>query len=80
MVTVDPAHRDWTTRASCRGRTDLFFAPDRSAQAVAVGICQTCPVRPECLDDVRATEHSPWRFGVVAAMTPAERRRWTGDS
>ena len=73
----NPLRLHWTERASCRGHSDLFFAYGGSFdQAAAIRLCRSCPVRPECLAHVMATESSYDRFGVVAGLTPAERHRW----
>jgi WhiB family transcriptional regulator, redox-sensing transcriptional regulator len=40
----------WLDEAACRGHEDLFFPPQggRGLNA-ARELCETCPVRPECL-------------------------------
>lgn len=75
MSLREAASLDWTARAACHGRTTLFYAEDRFSVALALRICAGCPVRPECAADARATEMGV-RFGVVAGLTPDERRRW----
>lgn len=74
---VDPD--DWTLHAACRGRGDLFFAPDgqesraerREREAEAKVVCGGCRVRVECLDEaIRSDE----RFGIWGGLNARERR------
>lgn len=39
----------WQTGASCLGKTELFFSSNPSDAFEAVRICQSCPVKNECL-------------------------------
>jgi hypothetical protein len=64
----------WLALAACRGQTELFFAEDRSSQRLACAICQSCPVRRLCEVDVRSWERPYSRHGVVAGLTPKQRR------
>lgn len=74
-VALDPERAgSWCDRAACRGRTALFFAEDQFSQRVALAVCRGCAVRAECLADVMATEPRGVRYGVVAGLTPAQRR------
>ncbi len=67
---------EWQEAAACHGRTSLFYAEDQWSQRIACAICQTCPVRSECLDEARATEDpARRRYGVRGGLTPAERGR-----
>lgn len=50
------ADTEWTVRAACKGQPDLFFAAHgerpharEAREAVAKGICASCPVQQECL-------------------------------
>ena len=69
---------DWQRRGVCRGRdSGQFFHPDgeRGAsrsrrEAVAKGVCQTCPVRAECAAHALATREP---YGVWGGFTEAER-------
>lgn len=67
----------WTDGASCRGRSRLFFSEDRFSVALAVRICEGCPVRADCENDARSNEDPYHRFGVLGGFTVSERRRWT---
>jgi WhiB family redox-sensing transcriptional regulator len=66
----------WRKEAACRGQgTRLFYnrrTPDERDQAKA--ICQSCPVRRECLDYVLDHESKAvFRAGVWGGMTALER-------
>jgi len=46
---------NWRILANCRGRTELFFAPDRERpparrvrEAQALALCAECPVQNPC--------------------------------
>lgn len=68
----------WWERAACTDLpTDLFFggAQDHNDRAGAVRVCQSCPVRNECLADELATLGDDEPRGVRAAMTAPERKR-----
>lgn len=69
----------WMLEAKCRGRTDLFFAPDdsesrsdrRRREAQAKSVCQECIVRVECLQEAFEADE---RFGIWGGLTERERR------
>lgn len=69
---------DWQRNGLCRGRdSGQFFHPDgeRGAsrsrrEAVAKGVCQSCPVRPECAAHALSTREP---YGVWGGFTEAER-------
>jgi hypothetical protein len=66
---------DWEL-AACRGEhLHLFFNP--RAYAVAVGICNRCPIRQACLDDQMTFERRygihKRRAGVYGGKTPNQR-------
>lgn len=72
-----PVHcEEWTSRAACKGRTDLFFPPDeRGATANARVrecrlICSRCPVFDQCLDTAIA---DPGLMGIWAGTHPKQR-------
>lgn len=70
--------KPWWEQAACAGLpTDLFFgdARDHTDRAAAVRVCQSCPVRNECLEDDLATLGVDEPRGVRAAMTAPERKR-----
>jgi WhiB family redox-sensing transcriptional regulator len=70
---------DWMLAAACRGRTELFFAPDdsetrserRRREAAAKAVCASCAVRVECLMDALESDE---RFGIWGGLTERERR------
>ena len=69
----------WVLAANCRGRTELFFAPDdsesradrRLREAQAKKVCQECGVRVECLEEAFEADE---RFGIWGGLTERERR------
>ncbi len=77
------AKPDWQDRAACRSfPLDLFFTAGSSDiarydQERAKAVCETCPVRVECLDWALATEE---QFGVWGGLTADERRALTSQS
>jgi WhiB family redox-sensing transcriptional regulator len=66
---------DWLQRAACRGMNAEFFFPERGRTYLAretIAICQTCPVRLECLEYALGTNE---RFGIWGGMTVSEREQ-----
>jgi WhiB family redox-sensing transcriptional regulator len=69
---------DWQVHAACRGlNADLFFNPDyergrskRMREAGAKAVCQSCPVRAQCLSWAVAVGEP---YGIWGGTTPAER-------
>jgi len=72
---------DWAVQAACRGRPDLFFAPDtlesrterRERELEAKAVCGTCYVRTLCLSEAIARAE---RFGIWGGLTARERRSY----
>jgi WhiB family redox-sensing transcriptional regulator len=68
----------WRAAAAC-GRVDpeLFYPLDLDPVGPAVlaarRVCAHCPVLPECLGDVLASEDPARRWGVIGGTTPDER-------
>jgi WhiB family transcriptional regulator, redox-sensing transcriptional regulator len=70
---------DWMLAAACRGRTDLFFAPDDSEtraerkqrEALAKEVCGICEVRVQCLTEALYADE---RFGIWGGLNERERR------
>lgn len=62
----------WEEGAAC-GRFDpeLFFGTTAADERRAKAICNTCPVRPECLI---AALSAPIEFGVWGGLNERERR------
>jgi hypothetical protein len=53
-----PPDQEWRGLARCRG-SEVDFAPDSKMEArSALLICQSCPVRAQCLDYGTATRSS----------------------
>lgn len=84
MTSLDPSwmadarRQDWRRRAACRGKLHLFYPsgsghpPDAEA---AKALCQSCPVRRECLEFVMRDATSSFEgTGIWAGLNPAERR------
>lgn len=67
----------WFARAACRNHpTDLWFAnngrkPYMKSNREAVAICDTCPVRADCLEYALELP-TPWH-GIFGGHNPAER-------
>lgn len=69
------ADTDWRDSTACSGvDSDIFFpsSDDESASAQAKQICETCPVRDECLQYSLATNQTA---GVWGGLDANERRR-----
>jgi hypothetical protein len=50
-------------------------APTMFVHALALDICSTCPVRPDCLEDALRMDPGTWAvFGVRGGMAASERR------
>ncbi|MEU6707899.1 WhiB family transcriptional regulator [Streptomyces wuyuanensis] len=62
---------NWTRAAAClEADAEIFFAQGRTQRALALAICQSCPVRVEC----RAhAETSPEPYGIWGGVTALER-------
>lgn len=78
---TEPA-RVWLAFAICRteGTDPETFFPDNNAAKIAraKAVCETCPVRRECLIDCMAHEagrSAKSRWGVYAGLTPRQRER-----
>lgn len=62
----------WRERAVCKGEPlDLFFATQGRDVRAATAICNTCPVRLDCL--LWAVEESI-QHGIFGGRSPRERR------
>ena len=71
-TTPDVAY-SWQTEASCRGvDAELFFPATEDDAMPAKAICDSCPVRLECL--AFALERNE-KFGVWGGLTEKERAR-----
>ena len=65
-------NEEWRERAVCKHHdSELWFAQDHHSQAKAIAVCQTCPVRNECLEF--ALEHD--ERGVWGGQSERGRRR-----
>jgi WhiB family transcriptional regulator, redox-sensing transcriptional regulator len=72
----------WQDRAACKGhQPDLWYPDGMQGQndayryAAARVVCDTCPVKAECLTHAIATDE---RHGMWGGLTPTERDRQTG--
>ncbi len=72
----------WQRRASCRGEAGRDFYPpfsgerkgDRRARELrAKAVCESCPVRAECLEHAVVSGE---RHGVWGGLTSDERLTW----
>lgn len=67
------APTDWRAAAACREvDVEVFFAIDEVSQREAVAICETCPVRRECLEHAIANRE---QYGVWGGMREQDRKR-----
>lgn len=78
QATPDPA---WRTKGQCRTvDPEIFFPLPTEPADMALALCQSCPVRSECL---RAALEAGDCEGVWGATTPRERRAmlmaWRND-
>ena len=71
----------WQTQAACRGQTHLMFPQhhkDISYITQARTICNTCPVKTQCLEHAlqypAADMHGVWA-GLTSRQLAAEQRR-----
>lgn len=64
--------------AACRGYDpNLFFTEDARREAVALAVCERCPVRVACLDHaLRVGEEHGTYGGVTERKRRAVRRAW----
>lgn len=62
---------NWFARAACAGEPDWWFVPAKYADAIE--ICETCPVRQECLEDALTLQISD-DHGIRGGLTPEQRR------
>jgi WhiB family redox-sensing transcriptional regulator len=75
-VTVDGVV--WWSLAACRTvDPETFYPVDLAPRSDGVRrarrVCTSCPVLPECLADVMASEDPARRWGVIGGTTPDER-------
>lgn len=71
MPDIDPA--PWWTLAACAGiAPDLFFPGQGEDAAAAKAVCESCPVRTECLD--YALDNAE-KHGIWGGKSERERRR-----
>jgi WhiB family redox-sensing transcriptional regulator len=68
-----PEKPTWMKRAACRGTdVDLWFPGQGGPVAEAKAICETCPVREQCLDYALSNnEH----WGIWGGMADRARRK-----
>ena len=63
---------EWHQNAACRGQGPADFVRDPKSDYGAIReLCETCPVRPECLEFALANESLT---GLWGGTTDAERR------
>lgn len=76
-TSTKPGPDEWRLQASCADRElvpdpDIFY--DETEFEAARKVCETCPVRGQCLD-----EFTYDRFAFAGGMTPHERRVWVSS-
>lgn len=72
-------HPNWTEEAACRGMGPDRFYPtdsedddDTEVAVAAKAVCESCPVREDCLTTAIETRE---QYGIWGGMTSRERRR-----
>lgn len=69
----------WLDFAACKGLTDVMFSDNNAVIARALAVCDSCPVRRECLAWTMENEPRQQRYGVAGGMTAAARYRLSGS-
>ena len=65
---------DWVERGLCRHYYyDAWYADTKHLVEYAKNICQSCPVRTECLEHALKTDE---RHGIWGGLSYLERRRY----
>lgn len=68
---------EWYADAACQNADPDIFMPSKGKpSAPAIAVCETCPVRVECLDYALTMEAEDAVYvGIWGGTTPRERRR-----
>ena len=68
-----PDTRRWTAGAACVGSEHLMFPTDKDepGTAAAKALCDSCPVRQQCLNEALDNNESA---GIWGGLDPDERR------
>jgi len=69
--------RPWVYKASCIGKTEIFFSSDPRVRKRAIALCDSCEVRAECEDYVKTIpQDDVWGIwcGKTREQRKAERR------
>lgn len=70
--------RPWVVFSACKdAEPELFFPATYEDSREAVAICNSCPVRIDCLEYALEARE---RFGIWGGMTPKQRRRFMQKS
>lgn len=72
---------DWRRSAACKGlKVGIFYqSAENPMTEMALDVCRSCPVAPECLaDGLQHEGSSGYRYGVFGATTPEMRRQMAG--
>lgn len=70
----DDERIEWTSRARCRGLDpEQFFVRSLQQAKSAIGVCERCPVRQDCLD--YAVDEAI-EVGVWGGLTERQRRAY----
>ena len=78
QTSADPGP-DWRTQAACLDHNPEMFFPDpadRDGEDEAIAICETCPVKADCLTDAMESETyrlTSGRHGIWGGKTPRQR-------
>ena len=79
IPTPPPPTPDWREAAACVDEDPgLWFPTDSHDYDIPRRICDPCPVKAACLDDVMADEglylSTAYRYGMWGGLTPSERQ------
>ena len=73
IITLEWQPTTWQTDAACRGLNPLMFFPARGEHvAAAQAVCNTCPVRVDCLNDALDVGT---KYGIWGGTSERQRRQ-----
>lgn len=69
---------DWAKAAACRGYdVEEFFTESKIRVREIKNVCDSCPVRRQCLDEAMRAEDTS-RYGIYGGLTAKERTDLAG--
>ena len=72
-----PVREEWMDDAACLGTDpDIFFSTSPDIRAAAKSICNSCPVRLQCLAyTINAEAQGNTRYGISGGLSGNQRKR-----